>query len=126
MLQLMAQPMTQLRMLIAAAAVLVFAGTEPALAQHTHEPFLQRDTPPTAWYFDGRDDVRDFQNNGFYPGDFAAHPADVMIGAAGLFGMLPTGGSHFGQIYCTRQYRAYNPRPGYFQGADGIWYRCRR
>jgi len=125
MLQLMAQPMTQLRMLIA-AAVLAFAGAGPALAQHTHVPFLQRDTPPTAWYFDGRDDVRDFQNNGFYPGDFAAHPADVMIGAAGIFGALPTGGSHFGQIYCTRQFRGHNPRPGYFQGDDGIWYRCRR
>jgi len=125
MLQLMAQPMTQLRMLIA-AAVMAFVGTGPALAQHTHEPFLQRDMPPTAWYFDGRDDARDFQNNGFYPGDFAAHPADVMIGAAGIFGAMPTGGSHFGQIYCTPQFRAYNPRRGYFQGNDGIWYRCRR
>jgi hypothetical protein len=125
MLQLMAQPMTPLRTLIAAAAVLASAGAGPALAQRAHQPFLQRDVPPTAWSYDGRDDARDFQNNGFFPGDFAAHPADAMIGAAGIFGMMPTGGSHFGQIYCKRRYRARSPAPGYFQGDDGIWYRCR-
>jgi hypothetical protein len=131
MLQLMAQPMThlkmtQLRTLIAAAALLASTSTGPALAQRAHEPFLQRDQPPTAWSYDGRDDNRDFQTNGFFPGDFAAHPADVMIGAAGIFGAMPSGGSHFGQIYCNRRYRAHSPAPGYFQGDDGIWYRCRR
>jgi hypothetical protein len=126
MLQLMALPMTQLRMLIAAAALLAFASAGPALAQRAHGPFLQRDQAPSAWFYDGRDDVRDFQNNGFFPGDFAAHPAGVMIGAAGIFGAMPTGGSHFGQIYCNRRYRAYNRMPGYFQADDGIWYRCRR
>jgi hypothetical protein len=135
MLQLMAQPMThlktthlktpQLKTLIAAIALLASAGVGPALAQRAHKPFLRRDVPPTAWSYDGRDDARDFQNNGFFPGDFAAHPADAMIGAAGIFGAMPSGGSHFGQIYCNRRYHTHSPAPGYFQGDDGIRYRCR-
>ena len=71
-------------------------------------------------------DGRDFQNNGFFPGDFAAHPPSTWIGAAGIFGFTPSGGSHFGPIYCTRRYRSHNPSPGYFQGDDGVWYRCQR
>jgi hypothetical protein len=117
--------MTALRSLIAAVTLLASAGAGPVLAQHAHQPFLQRDAPPTAWSYDGRNDARDFQNNGFFPGDFAAHPADAMIGAAGIFGAMPSGGSHFGRIYCNRRYRAHSPAPGYFQGDDGIWYRCR-
>ena len=66
-----------------------------ALAQSAHEPFLQRDVPSTAWYYDDRDDTRDFQNNGFFPGDFAAHPPSAWLGAAGIFGFTPSGGSQF-------------------------------
>jgi BA14K-like protein len=96
------------------------------LAQNAHEPFLRRDVPPTAWHYDGRDDTRDFQNNGFFPGDFAAHPGGAWLGAAGLFGFTPSGGSQFGVIYCSRRYRSHNSKPGYFQGDDGVWYRCHR
>ena len=116
------------RSLIMAGVVIALAssGARSAFAQHAHEPFLRRDVPPTAWHYDGRDDTRDFQNNGFFPGDFAANPGSAWIGAAGLFGFTPSGGSHFGPIYCTRRYRSHNPAPGYFQGDDGVWYRCRR
>ena len=126
MLQMMAHTMG--RSLIMAAVVIALApsGARSAFAQHAHEPFLRRDVPPTAWHYDGRDDTRDFQNNGFFPGDFAANPGSAWIGAAGLFGFTPSGGSHFGPIYCTRRYRSHNPAPGYFQGDDGVWYRCRR
>jgi len=127
MLQLIARPgsgMGKLGCLLAATALTVLAA--PALAQRAHEPFLRRDLPPTAWYFDGRDDVRDFQANGFFPGDFAANPARAWLGAAGFIGSTPSGGSHFGPIYCSRQYRARSPERGYFQGDDGRWYRCRR
>ena len=126
MLQMMAHTMG--RSLIMAAVVIALApsGARLAFAQHAHEPFLRRDVPPTAWHYDGRDDTRDFQNNGFFPGDFAANPGSAWIGAAGLFGFTPSGGSHFGPIYCTRRYRSHNPTPGYFQGDDGVWYRCRR
>ena len=34
----------------------------------------------SAWYYDNRDDTRDFQNNGFFPGDFAAHPPSAWMG----------------------------------------------
>ena len=73
-----------------------------------------------------RGDTRDFQNNGFFPGDFAANPPAAWIGAAGIIGFTPAGGSHFGPIYCTRRYCSHNPAPGYFQGDDGVWYRCQR
>jgi hypothetical protein len=123
-LQMMAQ-LNGLRILIAAAAVLVSTAAAPVLAQTGREPFLRRDLPGTAWYYDGRDDVRDFPNNGFFPGDFAAKPADALIGAAGLFGSTPVGGRQFGPIYCARRYRPHSPAPGFFQGHDGTWYRCR-
>jgi hypothetical protein len=129
MLQMMARPMGTLNRLMAAAAIVVSTGAAPgvtsALAQSARQPFLQRDVPPTAWYYDNRDDSRDFQNNGFFPGDFAANPPVAWIGAAGIIGFRPAGGSHFGPIYCMRRYRSHNPRPGYFQADDGIWYRCR-
>jgi hypothetical protein len=123
MLQLMTPPMNRLRILLAVAAVL--ASTGAASAQSAHEPFLRRDSSSTPWYFDGRDDTRDFPNNGFFPGNFAAHPAGAWLGAAGIFGATPSGGSQFGPIYCARRYRAHSPVPGYFQGLDGGWYRCR-
>ncbi|SDT60071.1 BA14K family protein [Bradyrhizobium canariense] len=117
--------MSKLRASIAAAMILSSAGAAPVLAQSTHEPFLRRDTPPTAWYYDNRDDTRDFQANGVFPGDFAARPGLAWLGAAGIIGSTLSGGSHFGPIYCTRRYRSHNPMPGYFQGDDGVWYRCR-
>jgi hypothetical protein len=118
--------MSKLRILMAAAAALASASAGSALAQSAHQPFLQRDVPSAAWHFDQRDDDRDFQNNGFFPGDFAANRASAWIGAAGLFGFTPSGGSHFAPIYCTRRYRSHNRKPGYFQGEDGVWYRCHR
>jgi hypothetical protein len=125
MLRLIAPPMSRLRILSAAAIILASTGAVPVLAQRAHEPFLRRDVPPTAWYFDGRGDGRDFPNNGFFPGDFAANPATAAIGAAGLLGFTPSGGSQFGPIYCTRRYRPHSPMSGYFQGYDGAWYHCR-
>jgi hypothetical protein len=81
---MMARPMDKIRLSkwIAAAAFAATTGAAPALAQSAHQPFLQRDVPSTAWYYDNRDDGRDFQNNGFFPGDFAAHPPSTWIGAA--------------------------------------------
>ncbi len=126
MLQLTARPMNRSSLLLAAAIMLASVGAAQAQSARTHQPFLQRDVPPTAWHYDGRDDVRDFQTNGVFPGDFAAEPGSAWIGAAGLFGFTPSGGSHNGPIYCTRRYRSHNPMPGYFQSDDGAWYRCHR
>jgi hypothetical protein len=126
MLQMMARTVSRLLLLAAAAIISASAGAGSAFAERAHEPFLRRDVPPTAWHYDGRDDTRDFQNNGFFPGDFAARPDRAWLGAAGVFGFTPTGGSQFGVIYCSRRYRSHNPAPGYFQGEDGVWYRCHR
>jgi hypothetical protein len=114
------------RCAVAAAVAIALIGVAPAAAQNLHRAFLRRDVPPTAWYYDGRDDGRDFQNNGFFPGDFAANPPAAWVGAAGIFGFNPQGASHISPIYCMRRYRPHNPHPGYFQGDDGVWYRCRR
>lgn len=130
MLQLIARSentgMGRLGLLLTIATVLASAAAAPALAQRAHEPFLRRDLPPTAWYYDGRDDIRDFPANGFFPGDFATNPAAAWLGTAGIFGSTPSGGSQFGPIYCTRQYRVRSRERGYFQGNDGVWYRCRK
>jgi hypothetical protein len=54
------------------------------------QPAITRSGPPRIiWFFDGRDDTRDFPTNGFFPGDFAADPFGAAIGAAGLFGSTP-------------------------------------
>jgi hypothetical protein len=131
MLQLISphKPAETARQALLAAIVTILAASPLASAwaqSTTREPFLHRDAPPTAWDYDNRDDTRDFQANGVFPGDFAARPGLAWLGAAGIIAAMPsTSGSHFGPIYCTRRYyRAHNRRPGYFQGDDGAWHRC--
>ncbi|HUO01076.1 MAG TPA: hypothetical protein VMU69_33170 [Bradyrhizobium sp.] len=143
MLQLIAPrtatDMARVTLLAAAVAALASSPLSSASAQSkarssasvhskTRPPFLRRDTPPTVRDYDNRDDTRDFQANGVFPGDFATRPGLAWLGAAGIIAAAPsTSGSHFGPIYCTRRYyRTRNPRPGYFQGDDGVWYRCGR
>src|ERR1700722_2262440 len=88
-------------------------------------PFLRRDLSSYhAWYYDGRDDDRDFPTNGFFPGDFAANPAHTAIGAAGLFGSAPDQRGYY-QAGCARRHRSYNAATGYFVGYDGTPLRCR-
>jgi BA14K-like protein len=87
---------------------------------------------PVAWYYDGRDDVRDFPTNGFFPGDFAADPVSAAIGAAGIFGSTPyrtspsqfIDGSPSDRSDCARRYRSYHPASGTFIGYDGARHRC--
>src|SRR3984957_8817351 len=89
-----------------------------------HRPFLRRDLSYHAWYYDGRDDDRDFPTNGFFPGDFAADPAHAAIGAAGLFGFTPDYRGYY-QAGCTRQQRSHDAATGYFVGYYGARHRCR-
>jgi hypothetical protein len=58
------------------------------------------------WY-DGRDDVRDFPNNGFFPGDFAANPPAAAFSAAGIFGNMfrPVEPSYVDYGSCARRHR---------------------
>ena len=87
-------------------------------------PFLRRDLSYYPWYYDGRDDHRDFPTNGFFPGDFAADPAHAAIGTAGLFGSTPDYGGYY-RAGCARRYRSYDAATGYFVGRDGAKHRCR-
>jgi hypothetical protein len=104
------------------AVILATLGAWPALAQGLS---------PVGWYYDGRDDGRDFPTNGFFPGDFAADPASAAIGAAGLFGSNPhhsnpsqwTGSQSY-QTFCALRYHPRDPASGTFIGHDGVRYRC--
>jgi hypothetical protein len=120
--------MSKLRILTAAAIMLASMGAPPLSAQNAggngpgRPPFLLRYPPYTAWHFDGRDDVRDFPKNGFFPGDFAANPAGAWVGAAGIFGWTPRSPrlayeSQPDRSACAQQYRSYN--------AASAWHHCR-
>jgi len=60
----------------------------------------------SSWHFDARNDSRDFRNDGFFPGNFAANPWEASIGAAGFLESNP--------------YRSALPYPSqvYFGSAD--------
>ncbi len=132
----MTQPMTKLRILTATAVItaVIWAsmGAPPLSAQEGgngpgRTPFLQRYPAYTAWSFDGRDDVRDFPTNGFFPGDFAANPPAAGIGAAGLFGWTARSPRLAdGSPPDCAQRRPYNAASGSVRRYDGAWHRCRR
>ena len=118
--------------ILATFGALVLFAQHPVFAQSEGAgwPFVWRDVPDRAWYYDGRDDNRDFPTNGFFPGNFAADPPRAMIGAAGLFGSTPehanpvlTEGPY--RADCARRYRSYDAATGYFWGHNGAWHRCR-
>src|ERR1700675_4328596 len=79
--------MTKLSVLVPTAAVLAFAATAALAQDYGGRPLRFGNT--SGWYFDGRDDNRDFPTNGVFPGNFAAYPAYAAIGAAGIFGNSP-------------------------------------
>jgi hypothetical protein len=113
--------MSKSKMALTIVALLACCGT-PALALDLGasgpagaRPSLGYVQP--VWY-DGRDDDRDFPDNGFFPGDFAANPAAAWIGAAGLFGSNPSRGYGYSPPYvvdrvqpdpasCVRHRRAH-------------------
>jgi len=43
----------------------------------------------SGWFYDNRDDDRDFPSNGVFPGNFAAQPSIAWIGAGGIAGTTP-------------------------------------
>jgi hypothetical protein len=121
---------------ILAAAMLAWCAT-PVLAQDIAatgpgggRPTVDGGYVYNVWY-DGRDDVRDFPTNGFFPGDFAADPWGAAIGAAGLFGSTPTSNYYYppqvsigDQNWCAQRHRSYDPASGSFLGRDGVRRRC--
>ena len=126
--------MIRRRVLLTAVTALTCAVATTALAQdYAGRPLRYGYT--SGWYFDGRDDNRDFPTNGGFPGNFAANPANAAIGAAGIFGSNPWHsatpypsqviiGAAPDQPYCARRYRSYDPASGTFLGRDGLRHPC--
>ncbi|MBR0796796.1 BA14K family protein [Bradyrhizobium jicamae] len=75
--------MTAAKLLLAGIAVMLCAGASSAQERPVRYGYT------SGWYFDGRDDDRDFRTNGYFPGNFAADPFSAGFGAAGLFGATP-------------------------------------
>ena len=86
----------------------------------------------SGWFYDNRDDSRDFPANGFFPGNFTADPASAWLGAAGALAgnsrrsPLPYPsqvviGPRPAQAICGRSGRS---RERTFVGSDGARHRC--
>ena len=86
----------------------------------------------SGWFYDNRDDSRDFTANGFFPGNFTADPPSAWLGAAGVLAgnsyrsPLPYPsqvviGPQPAQAICGRSGRS---RARTFVGSDGIRHRC--
>jgi len=90
------------RISLALCVMLVFG--DSALAYDGVRPLRYGNT--SGWSFDARNDSRDFRNDGFFPGNFAANPWEASIGAAGFLESNP--------------YRSALPYPSqvYFGSAD--------
>ncbi|WGS23534.1 MULTISPECIES: BA14K family protein [unclassified Bradyrhizobium] len=77
--------------MLVAAAILATIALAPAFAGDLRDirlhPIRYGDT--SSWYYDNRDDNRDFPTNGFFPGNFAANPIRTSVGAAGVIGSTP-------------------------------------
>jgi len=126
--------MRKLKTLVTIVSVLACGATSAALAQdYGNRPLRYGNT--SGWYFDGRDDGRDFPTNGSFPGNFAADPLSAAIGAAGLFGSTPwhsawpypsqvVFGAARDRAYCARRYRSFDPASGTYIGKDGVRHPC--
>src|SRR5450432_2413830 len=134
MIQFDCAAMNRLRIPIVIVAFLAASGLAPLSAQDTGVSKAQASRAPipagssrSIWYFDGRDDDRDFPTNGVFPGDFAANPFGAAVGAAGIFGSNPAHaangypgilGAQPDQSWCARRYRSYDRTSGTFLGND--------
>jgi hypothetical protein len=60
------------------------ATASPSAAQDFSRPVLRYGHTSSFWFFDGRDDNRDFRNNAVFPGNFAGDPLSASIGIEGF------------------------------------------
>jgi hypothetical protein len=125
------------------AATMLASGLMPVAAQErgsggatrvSQHDLARSGQAPIIWYYDGRDDDKDFPTNGVFPGDFAADPAGAWIGATGVFGRIQgrydselaqtSAESRHDPSYCVRRHRSYDPASGTFLGYDRVRHRC--
>jgi BA14K-like protein len=127
--------MSTLRNTITAATILASLVSSAATPAWSGDYRVLRYGNTSGWYYDGRDDDRDFPTNGFFPGNFAADPSSAWIGGAGLFGSNPERsalpypsqvviGSARDPSYCARRFRSYDPASSTFVGRDGVRHPC--
>ena len=91
---------------------------EPVFAGDYHGIRPLRYGNTSSWHFDARNDDRDFQTNGFFPGNFAANPPFASIGAAGFLESNPYRSAlpYPSQVYfgpqrndCAGHHHSYDP-----------------
>jgi hypothetical protein len=118
---------------IAAIGLVTMLGATAAQAQDLGlRPLRYGNT--SGWYYDNRDDPRDYPTNGFFPGNFTADPSTAWLGISGALAgnsyrsPLPYPSqvviglaSH--QAACTRT-RSYDAATGTYVGRDGLRHRC--
>jgi len=75
----------------AVGTALLLAGTlslttaSPLAAQErSGRQVLRYGNTSSFWFFDGRDDDRDFHNNAVFPGNFAGDPPEASLGIEGF------------------------------------------
>jgi hypothetical protein len=119
--------MTKLARAITSAALLAALSIGASRAQDLSVRPL-RYGYTSGWYYDNRDDNRDFTTNGFFPGNFSADPPSTWLGAAGAL----AGNSYRSPLPYTSQV-VIGPSPCVrrdgshargFVGPDGIRHRC--
>ena len=126
--------MIEPRISIVIATILACFTAAPVFAQDYGKRVL-RYGDTSGWYYDGRDDNRDFLTNGWFPGSFATNAASAWIGVSGIFGSTPWRSTTpypsqvviewaRGQAHCARRYRSYDRASGPFLGKDGARHRC--
>ena len=114
-------------------AALAFAAAASASAQNSGERSLRYGNT-SSFYYDSRNDDRDFPSNGVFPGNFAPSPIFATIGAAGFLESNPRRSAvpYPSQVYFgpardlshCRSYRSYDQSSGTFLGKDGVRHRC--
>jgi hypothetical protein len=116
---------------IIGAALLAAIGASTSRAQDLGVRPLRYGTT-SGWYYDNRDDNRDFTGNGFFPGNFTADPPSAWLGAAGALAgnsyrqpaPYPSQvviGAQPPQATCGR---SGHTRHRTFVGSDGVRHRC--
>jgi hypothetical protein len=125
-------PMITLRITMAAGGLLTLLASGAAQAQDLGlRPLRYGNT--SSWYYDNRDDHRDYPTNGFFPGNFSADPPTSWLGISGALAgnsersVLPYPSQVvIGPVYqpaCVRL-RSYDPASGTYLGRDGLRHRC--
>jgi hypothetical protein len=66
------------------ASMLSLAASPLAAQQRRGPQVVRYGNTSSFWFFDGRDDDRDFRSNGVFPGNFAGDPPDASIGIEGF------------------------------------------